>query len=67
MVRAGALGLAHWDDGPLLDRLAGACAVFVTVLLRARSNAPAALLPLLPRAREAAAAVDPGQLIVIAA
>lgn len=27
----GALGLADLDDGPLLDRLAGACDAFVTV------------------------------------
>jgi hypothetical protein len=85
VVRVGSLGLAHLDDGPLLDALEGACAVFVTVdrrlpqqqrlaersfgtvLLRAHSNAPAALLPLMPRAREAVAAVTPGQLVVIAA
>jgi hypothetical protein len=85
IVRVGALGLAHLDDGPLLDQLEGACAVFVTVdrrlpqqqrlagrpfgtvLLRAHSNAPAALLPLVPRAHAAIAAVNPGQLVVIAA
>ena len=83
--RVGALGLAAVDDGPLLDRIAGLCDVFVTVdkrlpkqqrlggrpfgtvLLRARANTPAALRPLVERAREAAAQVGPGQLVVIAA
>ena len=40
---------------------------FGTVLLRARANTPAALGPLVPRAREAVARVGPGQLVVVAA
>lgn len=40
---------------------------FGTVLLRARANTPAALRPLVPRAREAAAQVGPGQLVLITA
>ena len=40
---------------------------FGTVLLRARANTPTALRPLVPRAREAATQVAPGQLIVITA
>ena len=40
---------------------------FGTVLLRARANTPAALRPLVPRAREAASQVGPGQLVVITA
>ena len=85
VTRVGALGLADLDDGPLLDRLEGACDVFVTVdkwlpqqqrlggrpfgtvLLRAFSNTPATLLPLIPRARSAAAEVAPGQLLVVTA
>ena len=38
-----------------------------TVLLRARANTPAALRPLVARAREAVAQVGPGQLVVVAA
>lgn len=49
---------------PQQQRLEGRS--FGTVLLRARANTPAALLPLVPRARDAAAQVSPGQLIVVA-
>lgn len=49
---------------PLQQRLAGRS--FGTVLLRAAANTPAALAPLVPRAREAAARVEPGQLVVVA-
>lgn len=50
---------------PAQQRLEGR--PFGTVLLRARANTPAALGPLVPRAREATARVKPGQLVVIAA
>lgn len=50
---------------PKQQRLAGR--PFGTVLLRARANTPAALRPLVPRARAAAAEVAPGQLVVVAA
>ena len=50
---------------PSQQRLVGR--PFGTVLLRARANTPAALQPLVPRAREAVAQVRPGRLVVIAA
>ncbi|MCU0636642.1 MAG: hypothetical protein MUE41_17360 [Gemmatimonadaceae bacterium] len=49
---------------PSQQRLAGR--PFGTVLLRASANTPAALRPLVQRAREAAARIEPGELVVIA-
>ena len=50
---------------PSQQRLEGRS--FGTVLLRARANTPAALRPLVPRARAAAAQVGAGQLVVVTA
>jgi hypothetical protein len=80
----GALGWADVDDGPLLDLLAGACDVFVTVdrnlpfqqrletrpfatvLLLARANRVADLVPLVPELRVVIARTRPGEVTRVA-
>ncbi len=82
---AGDLGWADLDDGPLLDRLAGVCDVFVTadrnlpfqqrldtrsfatVVLVARTNRVADLLPLVAGIRGAVARAHAGQVVRVPA
>jgi len=77
----GDLGWADLDDGPLLDRLATVCDVFVTadqnlpfqqrldarpfatVVIAARTNRVADLLPLVDGIRAAVAQAHPGMIL----
>jgi hypothetical protein len=80
----GEFGWADMDDGPLLDRLASVCDVFMatdrnlefqqrldirpfaTVVLIARTNRVAELVPLIPGIHAALARARPGQVTRVA-